>query len=710
MQAQAAVLAALKGGAGAGAFNTGAAAAHLRSPRGVSGVDPEIVSAFRQFDADNSGTIDAKELRHALNLLGLNADLKDAAKIMSKYDADRNEALDVHEFARLVSDLKSHLGKDVAAVAGGTPQRSRSSGAASSSSGPSSGAVDAHVRAAFEHFDADRSGGIDQEELIPALRQLGLSVDGAGASAVLQKYAGARASSLSLAQFASLVTDLERFKGEASPIRKTSLARSSIDPRVRAAFEAADTDGSGDIDTHELAAVLKRLGMEATPAQTAKVLQKYDVNQRDGTLDLFEFDRLVRDLMAYQQGSSVGTSASSSGRGSSSSGVDARVAQIFRECDADGNGVIDSRELREALRRLGMQTSSRDAERVLARYDSENKDGVLDIFEFEKLVKALEAFQQQAGGGAAGGGGGAVGGGADDAKVAMAFRRFDRDGNGALDAAELKEALSFLGVDADSSQVTAVMRRYDADRSGTIELPEFRRLLADILAFQGGGGGGGGDGIPHEVRVAFAHFDRDRSGAIDVRELANALRQLGIDANESQAAAILRQYDSDRSGTIEMDEFARLVKDIRNFQEGSQTAAISAQLERHDVADLFRTHGPTLDELFAAFALMQDELLSSELVPTGDAADAEIRAAFAAFDRDSSGGIDALELTGALAKLGLQASTEQSQRVLARYDADGSRQLELAEFRQLVSDLRSFQGGGATAARAGAIAAAVDGG
>ena len=137
-----------------------------------------------------------------------------------------------------------------------------------------------------------------------------------------------------------------------------------------------------------------------------------------------------------------------------------------------------------------------------------------------------------------------------------------------------------------------------------------------------------------------------------------------------------------------------MVQDIRNFQEGGKADAIAAQLKRQDVADLLRTHKPALDELFNAYALMQDELLSSELVPTGDAADAEIRAAFAAFDRDSSGGIDALELTGALAKLGLQASTDQAQKVLARYDSDASRQLELAEFRALVADLRTFQGGG----------------
>merc|ERR1719446_1228703 len=79
---------------------------------------------------------------------------------------------------------------------------------------------------------------------------------------------------------------------------------------------------------------------------------------------------------------------------------------------------------------------------------------------------------------------------------------------------------------------------------------------------------------------------------------------------------------------------------------------------------------------------------------TGDSDDAEVMAAFAAHDRDASGGIDASELVSALSRLGLSASSQQAQRVLAKYDSDGSRQLELAEFRQLVADLKVYQAGG----------------
>ena len=80
------------------------------------------------------------------------------------------------------------------------------------------------------------AGGIDEAELLPALAQLGMKTDGSGAQKILQKYAGpgSRRKSLMLPDFERLVKDLEQFQGATSPIRKTAVARTAIDPKVRA--------------------------------------------------------------------------------------------------------------------------------------------------------------------------------------------------------------------------------------------------------------------------------------------------------------------------------------------------------------------------------------------------------------------------------------------------------------------------------------------
>ena len=46
--------------------------------------------------------------------------------------------------------------------------------------------------------------------------------------------------------------------------------------------------------------------------------------------------------------------------------------------------------------------------------------------------------------------------------------------------------------------------------------------------------------VPHKIRLAFAAFDRNRSGFLDYRELRNALRHMGfVDTTLGEAAAVV---------------------------------------------------------------------------------------------------------------------------------------------------------------------------
>jgi len=61
-----------------------------------------------------------------------------------------------------------------------------------------------------------------------------------------------------------------------------------------------------------------------------------------------------------------------------------------------------------------------------------------------------------------------------------AFASLDADGNGRLDAVEIQQALSQLGMAASSSEAFAVLQKYDTDRSGGIELAEFARFVHEL--------------------------------------------------------------------------------------------------------------------------------------------------------------------------------------------------------------------------------------
>lgn len=58
-----------------------------------------------------------------------------------------------------------------------------------------------------------------------------------------------------------------------------------------------------------------------------------------------------------------------------------------------------------------------------------------------------------------------------------------------------------------------------------------------------------------EVREVFDHFDRDKSGTIEVREFARICEALGVEADEEELATGFASVDSDADGRVTWDEF-----------------------------------------------------------------------------------------------------------------------------------------------------------
>ena len=127
---------------------------------------------------------------------------------------------------------------------------------------------------------------------------------------------------------------------------------------------------------------------------------------------------------------------------------------------------------------------------------------------------------------------------------------------------------------------------------------------------------------------AFVKYDTDGSGAIDVEELRNALRRLGLRAGALEATNIFRRYDADESGTIELHEFAVLVRDLQLY---------------------------------------------------------------ASFDTNCDGAIDEGELHEVLQRLKLKTTEAETRAILHAWDPDMTGALDLPKFSQLVGDLRTFR-------------------
>ena len=67
--------------------------------------------------------------------------------------------------------------------------------------------------------------------------------------------------------------------------------------------------------------------------------------------------------------------------------------------------------------------------------------------------------------------------------------------------------------------------------------------------------------VPADTRAAFEVYDRNASGALNVRELRDALAHMGLDGRD--APEVLRRYDEYPDGRLDLREFETLVGDLR---------------------------------------------------------------------------------------------------------------------------------------------------
>ena len=130
-----------------------------------------------------------------------------------------------------------------------------------------------------------------------------------------------------------------------------------MEPIYKEAFREFDKDGNGVIDRKELRAMIHYLYQESgrtrkpTDIEIARVMKMADIDG-DGKIDFEEFVLFMKNLA---------TNLEAAGKRKSDAEEEEMEESIFketfREFDKDGNGVIDSKELRAMIRALMIASS-----------------------------------------------------------------------------------------------------------------------------------------------------------------------------------------------------------------------------------------------------------------------------------------------------------------------------------------------------------------
>merc|ERR1711988_2030004 len=156
------------------------------------------------------------------------------------------------------------------------------------------------------------------------------------------------------------------------------------------------------------------------------------------------------------------------------------------------------------------------------------------------------------------------------------------------------------------------------------------------------------------IRDAFRRFDRDHSGALNMAEFRDALRQFNFDVTDQELITIMRKFDPNGDGSIRYDEFcASVLEDDYKQVEHSSGGQVLHGQNKHTEAKEAEEEAVKAEEDQKAKQDRLNELLGAfreQLFPYKD----QIQPMFAEKDTHGDGHCDYEGFTELLASMGVQ--------------------------------------------------------
>mmetsp|Transcript_40526 Transcript_40526/g.35961 ORF Transcript_40526/g.35961 Transcript_40526/m.35961 type:complete len:149 (+) Transcript_40526:87-533(+) len=132
------------------------------------------------------------------------------------------------------------------------------------------------------------------------------------------------------------------------------------------------------------------------------------------------------------------------------------LRKIFLQLDENGDGTLTLDELTEGLKKLP-DFNQKEIERIMESIDTD-KSGRIDYTEFLAATMERNVYLKEE-------------------KLFMAFKMFDKDGNGFITPQELKEVLGSHLSDKDQKIFEDLIKDVDQNGDGLIDYDEFISMM-----------------------------------------------------------------------------------------------------------------------------------------------------------------------------------------------------------------------------------------
>jgi Ca2+-binding EF-hand superfamily protein len=185
---------------------------------------------------------------------------------------------------------------------------------------------------------------------------------------------------------------------------------------------------------------------------------------------------------------------------------------------------------------------------------------------------------------------------------------------------------------------------------------------------------------------AFAEYDREGTGFISSEQLALALAKCGYNLSLNHAKMLLAKLETNGLKKLNIEDLIKVSTILCAF--GAIDKNNSSLISCKELSDSFSKCGydislPRVKNLIGKFDSDGDKTLNIiEFMKLSGALDA-----FSAFDCDNNGSITGAELSTSLARCGYDLSLPHAKKMIAKYDNDGDKRLNIKEFIDLAAAL-----------------------
>ena len=281
---------------------------------------------------------------------------------------------------------------------------------------------------------------------------------------------------------------------DATKLRLDDFTDEELEIYFHRLFAIADADGSGTLDTEEVAELLSLTGFQFEQKMVVKVVETADTNE-DGLIQYEEFVPMMVGLIGATSRSAAPKKQEAKGKLSledfSEEDLDAYFYRLFMIADTDGNGTLEAEEVAELLFLSGFSFDEETVNKVMMAADT-NEDGVIQYDEFVPMMLGILDAKDPAPppcmeiGKAA----------SKDPLLSLStysdehltvyfkqlFKLGDVNNDGVLQVSEVEELLTMCGFSFSKELVRDLINAADTNEDGVIQYEEFVPMMLGAIA------------------------------------------------------------------------------------------------------------------------------------------------------------------------------------------------------------------------------------